>query len=167
MNNTFRSVAVKLITLIESIHEALVNHPFVVAQSTAVVRHSFEMVRVLGKVTERTVRLYCPEGKHLSINKGMKTRMTWYTNPETALLLSMYTLPEESLGRKVVREYIVGLTGRLVYVDLVVSIMSPYSHRFYKRGDEAFILQDELINRAKRNWKYVKSNVAEIATDKE
>lgn len=148
----FKSIAIKGINLIESVHEALVNHPFVVHQAKLVLANAIKVTAVWAEVTYHEVRLYSLEGKHLSRKRGEMRRMTWYTNPLTA----------KELG-----EYMGGLTGRLVYIDIPINIMSPYSHRFYKRGDEAFILQDDLIDRAKRSWKYAPTNTLEIAVGRE
>lgn len=118
----------------------MLNHSQSIAQTLAITNISkvIEHVIVLTEVTKETVRLYCVEGQHLSMKGGEMKRLTWYTSPTSAIEIG------ENMGR---------LTSRLMYVDLELDWTSPVRRRFYKAGDEAYILQDELIRLAKRKCK--------------
>lgn len=119
-------------------HKLLSSH--IIAKATQdIISSTLFNVTVFAEITRRTVRLYVIEGEHLSRKGGEQRRLTWYTHPRDARVIGEYT------GR---------LTGRLVYVDLEVDCTSEYSHRFYQRGHEAYILFGSLMKISKSKWKY-------------
>jgi hypothetical protein len=121
-------------------HSQSIAKTLITARIATVIEH----VVILSEVTKETVRLYCTEGQHLSMRGGEMKRLTWYTSPRSAIEIG------ENMGR---------LTGRLVYFDLELDWTSPVRRRFYKAGDEAYILQGELIPLSKRKCKYYSKDV--------
>jgi hypothetical protein len=146
VNPVYRFIG-KGLDLIESglgrVHDKLSNLPIVVSVSNQIIAQFFDLTLAFTEATRRTVRLYLVEGQHLSIKGGEQKRLTWYTHPRLAREMCEHTK----------------LTGRLVYVDLELTCVSPYSHRFYKHDFEAYILQEELLKTSKRKWKYYKEEL--------
>jgi hypothetical protein len=123
----------------QAVDTKLTNSSIVISATKGIINRIFASVLTLADITRRKVRLYVIEGEHLSLRDGEQKRLTWYTHPEEA---------------RVIGEYMGRLTGRLVYIDLELDCTSDYSHRFYKHGHEAFILQGDLIKLSKNKWKY-------------
>lgn len=124
---------------IDRVNDTMTNLPFIKRVAESIARQAFHSTTVLAEATRRTIRLYHVEGKNLSMKGGDQSRITWYTSKETAQHPTVCVYP-----------------GRLVYIDITLDCTSPYSHRFYKLNDEAYILQDELVRWSKRNYKYVR-----------
>lgn len=122
---------------LHGLDKCILNNTLVANASLSVLKSQLGMIVALKEVTHHTVRVFYKEGKGLSRKSGSRT--TWYTSPLTALESAEY------LGTE---------TGRLVYVDLEINILSEYSPRFYKLGDEAYTLKGDLMKVAKRKWKY-------------
>lgn len=135
--------------IIVKIDNALLNSKIIRSAAHALVGHACSVVLAMQKVTRTTVRLYSLEGVHLSRRDGEQKRLTWYTDPATALEIG---------------EYMGALTGKMVYVDLELDYCSDYSYRFYKQGNAAYTLKGQLINISKRKWKYVRVSAQAAAT---
>jgi hypothetical protein len=127
--------------VVRKMHSMILNSSFVVRNAEAIVTSQLTSVMVLKEVSRHTVRLFTKEGQHLSRKDA--TRTTWYTSPLTAIEIGDY------IGRT---------TGRLVYIDLDLDLLSDFSYRFYKLGDVAYTLKGDLIKVAKQKWKYASEN---------
>lgn len=135
-----------------SIDNKLATSKAVISASASVLGAACRSILALQEITRHTVRLYSLEGRHLSRKDGEQTRMTWYMNPMEAIEIG---------------EYMGGLTGRLVYVDLELDFCSDYSFTWNKLNQHIYTLKGDLMKSAKRKWKYVPSNLAQVAVTTE